>query len=61
MSQANDGTGPVIVYVVIYDEADEPSEVCGVFTNRKAAELFIGDAGVMYIATCKVDEGITDD
>ena len=33
MSQANYGAGPVIVYVVVYDEPDEPSEVMAAFDS----------------------------
>jgi hypothetical protein len=56
MSQANDGTGPVIVYVVVYDEPDEPSEVCGVFSTRELADAYIDGADTMYMSQTELHE-----
>jgi hypothetical protein len=61
MSQANDGTGPVIVYVVVYDEPDEPSEVCGVFSTRELADAYIDGADTMYVDVAEVDKGLSSD
>jgi hypothetical protein len=48
------------VYVVVYDEPDEPSEVCGVFSTRELAEAYIDGADTMYWAVATVDKGIDD-
>jgi hypothetical protein len=50
----------VIVYVVVYDEPDEPSDVCGVFTTRELADAYVDGADTMYVAVCEVDKGATE-
>lgn len=45
----------MIVYVVVYDEPDEPSEVCGVFSTRELADAYIEGADTMYVEPCDLD------
>ena len=44
----------MIVYVVVYDEPDEPSEVVGVFASRDAADAYIEGSDTMYVQECTV-------
>ena len=46
----------MIVYVVVYDEPDEPSEVCGVFDRRVDAEAYVDGADTMYMSQTELHE-----
>ena len=48
----------MIVYVVVYDEPDEPSEVCGVFDRRVDAEAYVDGADTMYVSDQELQVGV---
>ena len=48
----------MIVYVVVYDEPDEPSDVVGVYDRRVDADAVVDGADTMYVAECELQVGV---
>jgi hypothetical protein len=49
----------MIVYVVVYDEPDEPSEVSAVFAKREDADTYVDGYDTMYVSEQPVIEQAT--
>ena len=48
----------MIVYVVVYDEPDEPSDVCAVFDTREAADAYVECRYHVFVAECELQVGV---
>jgi hypothetical protein len=48
----------MIVYVVVYDEPDEPSDVVGVYDRRVDADAVVDGSDMMYVSEQELQVGV---